>query len=487
MDGEEKSCIFWLSGLAGTGKSAIARTIARQYNGEERLAASFFFSRGGGDSRNASFFVTSIAHQLAACEALNVGTFIRDAVRKQNRIASQALQDQWTGLVMQTLRKYKGDAGATTFLIVVDALDECEDQRSIGILLQLLPMVGALANMRLRIVITSRLEPPVRYGFRDMAPAAHRDFKLHHIARAVTNKDIEAFLKHRLARIATNFYLNKEWPGLKTLLRMVEYAQGLFIWAETACRFLAHDGSLVEERLEYLMNCKDSNSDGPESHLDKIYTDILLASIPKGCSIYERNMACDRLRTIFGAIIVLSSAISATALGALLAVPPEKILRTISKLHSILDVPDDDTQPLRLHHDSLRSFLVDANRCKEQDLLIDVVHAHAGLAEGCIKVMSSTLTENMCNQEKLGMLASDLTETSIRSCIPPQTQYACLYWVSHIEKSQQRLTDWDRVHKFLQHHILHWIEVMGWMRRSTEAIEALTSLEAMTKVSAQPY
>jgi hypothetical protein len=64
-DGLDERCIFWLSGLAGTGKSTIARTVARSYFDEGRLAASFFFSRGGGDVSHAGMFVTSIAKQVA--------------------------------------------------------------------------------------------------------------------------------------------------------------------------------------------------------------------------------------------------------------------------------------------------------------------------------------------------------------------------------------------------------------------------------------
>jgi hypothetical protein len=53
-DGTDKRPIFWLRGLAGTGKSAIARTIAREYYERHRLAASFFFSKDiGGDVRHA--------------------------------------------------------------------------------------------------------------------------------------------------------------------------------------------------------------------------------------------------------------------------------------------------------------------------------------------------------------------------------------------------------------------------------------------------
>ena len=60
-DGQDERCIFWLNGLAGTGKSTIARTVAHRYFGQKRLGASFFFSKSGGDVSHASKFFTSFA------------------------------------------------------------------------------------------------------------------------------------------------------------------------------------------------------------------------------------------------------------------------------------------------------------------------------------------------------------------------------------------------------------------------------------------
>jgi SpoVK/Ycf46/Vps4 family AAA+-type ATPase len=51
--------------MAGTGKSTIARTVARACLDDGRLGASFFFSRGGGERETTPSFVTTIARQLA--------------------------------------------------------------------------------------------------------------------------------------------------------------------------------------------------------------------------------------------------------------------------------------------------------------------------------------------------------------------------------------------------------------------------------------
>jgi predicted ATPase len=100
----DERCVFWLSGLAGTGKSTIARTVARRYQDEQRLAASFFFSRGGGDVGHAGKFITSIARQLAD----NVPAsrqHISKAIAERSDFAGQSPRDQWRLLVLDPLSK----------------------------------------------------------------------------------------------------------------------------------------------------------------------------------------------------------------------------------------------------------------------------------------------------------------------------------------------------------------------------------------------
>lgn len=58
--------IFWLSGMAGTGKSTISRTLANTLKGQQILGSNFFFSRGSGEANSAVNFVGTIAVQLAS-------------------------------------------------------------------------------------------------------------------------------------------------------------------------------------------------------------------------------------------------------------------------------------------------------------------------------------------------------------------------------------------------------------------------------------
>jgi hypothetical protein len=106
-DGQDKRCIFWLNGLAGTGKSTIACTIARRYFENRRLGASFFFTKGEGDAGHAGKFVTSVAIELAN-SVPTLRQYICDAVIERSDIASQSLRDRWHQLVLRPLSKLDG-------------------------------------------------------------------------------------------------------------------------------------------------------------------------------------------------------------------------------------------------------------------------------------------------------------------------------------------------------------------------------------------
>ena len=63
---QDKKAVFWPDGMAGTGKSTIARTIILKYQTCQRLGASFFFTSGKSGLGSSKLFVTTIATQLAS-------------------------------------------------------------------------------------------------------------------------------------------------------------------------------------------------------------------------------------------------------------------------------------------------------------------------------------------------------------------------------------------------------------------------------------
>ena len=111
------------------------------------------------------------------------------------------------------------------------------------------------------------------------------------------------------------------------------------------------------------------------------------------------------------------------------------------------------------------------------------MQVHRMLAGSCMQLMSASLRQDICGVDAPGMLVSEVERSKVEHCLPPGVQYACLYWVRHLQKSDATLRNNDQVHRFLQEHFLNWLEALSWMQKSSEAIRAITSLESIALVS----
>ncbi|KAH7357337.1 putative WD-repeat protein [Pyrenochaeta sp. MPI-SDFR-AT-0127] len=476
-EGRNERCVFWLNGLAGTGKSTIARTVARSYYDRKCLGASFFFTRGGGDAGHAGRFVTSIAVQLAH----NIPPsrqHICDAISERSDIASQSLRDQWQHLVLRPLSKLGDNDCSNPFLLVIDALDECDDDNNIRTIVQLLAEARWVGGARLRVFLTSRPEVPIRHGFYQIPDSEHQTFVLHNISPSIVDRDINLYLEFNLQRIGQERCLRAGWPGAEVITQLVQSASGLFIWAATACRFIQEGKRFAAKRLEAIL-CSDSGvSVAPEMHLNKMYITVLQSSI-YDYTDEEREEQCRSLRHVLGSIVVLFSPLSAQSLDRLLDVASEGIRSMLEDLHAILDIPGDEARPLRLHHPSFRDFLLDKDRCGDENYWVDDKQAHQGLTSKCIQLMSSSLKRDICNFVGPGTLVDAVDRLRIVECLPSELQYACLYWIPHLQSSGAQVYDNGHVHLFLQNHFLHWLEALSWAGKLSEGIQAISSLQSV--------
>ena len=480
-DRQDERCIFWLKGSAGTGKSTIARTVARRYFERECLGASFFFSKDDEDVSHAGKFFTSIAMQLAN-NIPSLQQHIYDAITKYKDVTRQSLLDQWQKLVLYPLSKLDYNACQCSYILIVDALDECGDDNNMRIILQLLAEARSLETIRLRIFLTSRPEAPIRHGMYCIPQAEHQDFVLHNISPAIINHDISIFLEYNLGIIGQEWTLGASWPGEQAIRQLVLNASGLFIWAATAYLFI-HDGREFAERRLSLILQNNGSATKPEHHLNEIYTTVLKNSISQGYNDSEREEKLLRFRKVLGSIAILSSPLSASSISKLLDVTIQHVIHTLDQLHAILNIPEDQTCPLRLHHPSFRDFLLDRERCSDSRFQVDKKQAHRTLANDCIRLMRDSFTQAVWGQQAPGTLVADMESIQIEQFISPEVKYACLYWIRHLQKSNTQLFDNDQVHQFLEEHLLHWLEALGWIGEISEGILAITSLESIALVS----
>jgi hypothetical protein len=480
--GLDQPLIFWLNGFAGTGKSTVARTVARKYFENGQLGASFFFSRGGGDIGHARKFFTSIAVQLAK-KSKPLRRHICDALEKNNDIATQSLADQWRQLVLGPLLKLSGGSNPFLYILVIDALDECDDEDDIQTILQLLTEAQPLETIRLRVLLTSRPEIPIRRGFYHVPETEHQDFVLHNISPSIADHDITIFLEYNLRLIQKERSLNNGWPGEEVIKCLVLNANGLFIWAATACRFIREGKRFAAKRLDMILENSSHAITAPEKHLNDIYTTVLKQSVSSDYSSEEKEELYGMLRYILGSAVILSSPLSPYALSKLLHTSKEEVDQTVDDLHAILEVPKDQTLPFRLHHPSFRDFLLSKDRCTDANFWVDEKQAHQNLSSSCIRLLSASLKTDICGVTIPGTSPSEVESSRVEQCLPPEVQYACLYWVHHLLRSGTQMQDNDYIELFLRSHFLHWLEALCWMQKISEGILDIISLGSITPVS----
>ena len=100
----DRSPVYWLNGLAGTGKSTIAKTIAERLFADGRLGASFFCSRDFEDRRNLQVIFPTLATQLAR-KYIKFRSIFTPLIRSDPNIAYESLYDQMKKLIVQPLNE----------------------------------------------------------------------------------------------------------------------------------------------------------------------------------------------------------------------------------------------------------------------------------------------------------------------------------------------------------------------------------------------
>jgi hypothetical protein len=472
--------------MAGTGKSTISRTLARSSSDHDQLGASFFFKRGEGDRGRVSKLFTTVTAQLVQREPA-LAPHVKDAIVNDPAICGKSLQEQFERLILEPLSKRSSrDRKANVVTIIIDALDECDEDDDIIRIIHLFSRANALKSPRLRIFLTSRPELPLRLGFKEIE-SKYQDIVLHEIDESIIKHDLSVYFKHELAKIKKEYnnlvrqdrQLPSNWPEQSHVQTLVTMAIPLFIFAATACRFLA-DRKIGNPDTK-LRRILEHQTKSQESKLDKTYLPVLeqlVVDLPDS----EKNEVLELFKHLVGSIILLANPLSVYALADLLDIPVRTIEDQLDFLHSVLSVPSLPSYPVRLLHLSFRDFLLDPSKCGKIPFWVDEKVAHKKIATHCIRVMNNTLRRDICGVKWPGTPHASIDSQIINDRLAPEVQYACQYWVYHVQQSGDRLLDDDQVHNFLQQHFLHLLEALSLIGRASESLPSLRILQSLCQV-----
>jgi hypothetical protein len=457
-------CVFWLNGLAGTGKSTIARTLCQYLHEKKLLGASFFISRDQPDRRNPSNIVRSIAHQLALTQN-TVSDSLCTKLREKPISVTRSLRDQITDFIVIPSRELRGTA---SLIIVIDALDECFVDyagRPGGELLLLLVRQLMQLGGRLRLLLTSRGEIPIQNMFRELSVAAPTVVKLQDLDTVVVRADITTYLTHSFTHIRVERLklARDSWPSTEDLQKLVELSGLLFIYAATAVRFVKNPRFDPRLRLTQLLG-REHQSVGasPYQQLDTLYRQILNDTVmdPDG----DEEVLCLRLQAVVAVIVLSQTPLNMEALGVVSGVGSWTISIVVGQLSSLLV---DSESCIRVFHPSFPDFAIDPIRCTDPRLRVTPLVDHGAIALRCLLLMNEHLRYNVCNLGDHAVANNEVQglDQLLRENVSDALRYAVCFWGTHLSASGS--PDGSllmALEELCQKHLFHWVEVLSLVK-----------------------
>jgi len=473
MGESENSTIFWLNGLAGTGKSAIAQTVAERMFAESLLGASFFCSRAFEDRSNIHLIFTTLAYQLAH-KISEFRSALADLLRYDPSIPFQRpLEKQMRKLIIEPFRSVRL---TIPIFVVIDGLDECkDDDPDSSVLLAVGKLVSEIPGVK--FFITSRPERHIMSGIRGpLLKELTNTFVLHNLDSRTTENDIRRFFKHELHGIAQRGGIAGAWPSDEHLDSLSQRAGGLFVYAVATVNFLQHEFKRPSDQLDAIMKSPENTTyEGKAklreyTSLDSLYTSIFQAAFPGGDDGDDTTV-----RSILSAVVLTANPLPVSTIATLMDFPCDQVQRLVGLIQSLIVLPEDPSDPIQPFHKSFPDFITDPGRCVDTRFYISPDY-HTELVLRCLQIMGDSLKKNMCSipdyflNSEVKNLSKRLEDSGIHGAL----KYACTSWYKHLTTTKERIGDvTDALCYLLEEKFLFWLEVSSVLGVVDDAARAL--------------
>lgn len=480
----ESETVYW---LFGSGKSTIAYTVASQFdptgssidrgNNTTILGANFFCSRQFDETRDSKWIVRTIAYQLAAAcpsfrEALS--TCDLDSIHWDTRAQLENLLfNPW--LASSQARREQG----STYLIIIDALDEVAGTGGSEFLEDLLAMIDEYKFTGLKFFVTSRPDPELAIridSFRNK-----QLYRLETVPRDEAEADIHTYLITSLPHLAKDDEL---------IMKLTIFADGLFISAATVVRYLPprrktqHRTLLQRLFAEWDHGTSSSGAHGATALLDQLYSRVLsdaFADIDEDYSSTQLHI----LHTFLCSAEPISGSIAARLLPPRAGDDDTYTQESVDSDSLACDMTTDLLEHLHAvlylehgkvlsYHKSFPDFIFDHARsgrfwCDRNDF-------NRQLTMSCFSVMESGLCFNIANIPSSHLLDAEnpTLKEEVNRRIQPPLRYVCQNWSHHLAASAPQFDPLlGIVSDFLKLRVLFWIEAMNLLQLTGQCDPAL--------------
>jgi hypothetical protein len=458
--------VFWLTGVAGTGKTTVAKSVADMASQENYLVVTFFFSHTSADRRDYSRVIPTLAYQLAQDAGLQ--PFVIAAIESDKNIATSSTAIQAKKLLFDGLRAPSSPIESGV-LIVLDALDECQKDSNHTNAGDLIPIL--LAGLKdipfVKVFLTSRPEPSIERMFkRKDLQGATFTFALHRdIEKGMVRADIARYLGHELSKLRNAVPNSLIFPTEKDMRLLVEKADTLFIYARTVVEYVSDPVGRPDRRLAALIQAKPGQSGQRYGRLDELYSHLLKEASGSSTPF---DSVDGNLRSILIALVLAQQPLTAGGLAVMSGVNQDTCHECLRRISALLDYRHDTDEPVRLMHLSFPDFLSDPRRCSAlPGYVVDTASDHLHIVERYLELMNMSLRHDICRIRDPSLLNAEVVnlEERLFEHVSESLRYACRFWVMHwlehirIAGVQAQIP--SGLEAFCAQHLLHWIEVLS--------------------------
>lgn len=420
--------IIWLHGIAGSGKSTVAKTFARMASRKGYSVLCFFCRRDHPDLSNPRRVFSTLSYLLAQHHLGYRRAILRLLVDPMHAdIGSDTAFEQYT-LLFRGLLDSLVDPGQP-FVVVVEAVDECGSQQDQEQLANHLVDLAGLVSW-MKVLVTSRTDPRVKRVF-DSRGARCKAINI--MEDPHTDADVRQYIDYRLSTLSPPIPSS---PDIADALVM--NSAGLFVWCNALFDHL-QDSLDPEGALSQLLSNTTQialRRSGAYKTLYELYDLILDSSIRN-----EEDKPI--VKDILGLVLVSSDtcALSCDAMAAFLKCRVELVHGTVQALHSVLyednPIPGRKHGSIRAHHKSFRDYIWSNMEDEASSGWKPLSELQLLVGQRSLDVMLEQLKFNMCNLRGPPILNKDIPDLRlvISTNVTAELEYASLFWAYHLSAS----------------------------------------------------
>ncbi|CAE7067179.1 unnamed protein product [Rhizoctonia solani] len=448
--------VYWMNGMAGTGKTTIAYSLCEQLDTENNrlLCASFFCSRSLPECRSVGRIIPSIAYQIAQCSR-PFRYALSKATEENPDAHTRLVRLQFESLITKPLSDIKvRDALPKHMVVVIDALDECEDITSTQQMLEVLLTMSK--DLPIKFVVSCRPEASIRHQMERNGTWVTSQVVLHELDSREVQNDIKKYLTTKLSPIN---------PTEDIIKQLADRAGVLFIYAATVIRYVGYDdfGRNPRARLNAVLGLNQQQGSSQTEEIDRLYAAILEVGISdKQLSKTER----DDIKLVLNAVICAKVPLPVDGLNALLRLGDVgRVNAALRPLWSVLHVKGPNMLVTTLHA-SFPEYLTDPERSGNSMWHCDLAIHHHILAQRCFECIRDARPQfNICQLESSYLSDNEVVglDERVEKLIPVELRYACRYWSAHLYASDSSASSslLSLLEQFLSNNLLLWLEVMS--------------------------